>query len=371
MPVEIRRPAPDTLRMTLSGRWELGSAPSAEDALQELAAEPPLRRLTFESGELEDWDSTLLGFLTNVKRACEEREIAVEPEGLPEGARRMLALAAAVPEQEGRQRQGSASPLAQLGSETIGFFDSAREIVDFLGEATLALLKFFSGRARMRRRDFALVLQEAGPQALPIVGLLSMLIGLILAYVGATQLRQFGAEIYVADLVGVGMAREMGAMMTAIIMAGRTGAAFAAQLGTMQANEEVDALKTLGFSEIEFLVLPRLLALGLMMPLLYVYSVLLGIVGGAVVGVGTLDLGFLQYFEQTRGAMALHHCAVGLVKATIFGALVALAGCLRGIRSGRSSAAVGSSTTSAVVTAIIWIIATDAILNVLFDVIGV
>src|SRR5262249_42661737 len=147
------------------------------------------------------------------------------------------------------------------------------------------------GAARFRRSDFLQILQECGGQALPIVSLISFLVGVILAYVGAIQLRTFGAQVYVADLVGIAMTREMGAMMAAIIMAGRTGAAFAAQLGTMQVNEEIDALQTLGIPAMEFLVLPRMLALALMMPLLGLYADLMGILGGAAVGVGLLDIG--------------------------------------------------------------------------------
>jgi phospholipid/cholesterol/gamma-HCH transport system permease protein len=196
-------------------------------------------------------------------------------------------------------------------------------------------------------------------------------VGLILAFVGAVQLKLFGAQIYVADLVGIGMAREMGAMMTAIVMAGRTGAAFAAQLGTMVVNEEIDALKTLGIAPMEFLVLPRMLALVLMLPLLCLYANLMGILGGGLIGVGLLDISPMAYLNQTRAALNLTQFVVGLVKAGVFGVLVALSGCLRGMQSGRSASAVGEAATSAVVTAIVSIIVSDAILTVIFDRIGI
>ena len=207
-------------------------------------------------------------------------------------------------------------------------------------------------------------------QALGIVTLISFLIGLILAFMGAIQLRQFGAQIYVADLVGLGMTREMGAVMTGIIMAGRTGAAFAAQLGTMQVNEEIDALTTMGIPPMEFLVLPRMLALMLMMPLLCVYADLLGMVAGLLIGTGFLDLSLTQYVNETRKAVDLVDLGLGLFKSGVFGALVALAGCLRGMQCGRSAAAVGAAATSAVVTGIVWIIATDGILAVLTERLG-
>jgi len=207
-------------------------------------------------------------------------------------------------------------------------------------------------------------------EAVAIVTLVSFLVGLILAFIGAIQLQQFGAQIFVADLVGLGMAREMGAMMTAIIMAGRTGASFAAQLGTMTANEEIDALKTMGISPVEFLVLPRLLALTLMMPLLCLYSNLLGIIGGAVVGVGMLDIGVVAYFDETRNALSLADFGAGLIKAVVYGGLVALSGCLRGMQCGRSASAVGAATTSAVVTSIVLIVIASGIINVIDHILG-
>ncbi|UCF33990.1 MAG: ABC transporter permease [Phycisphaerales bacterium] len=244
-------------------------------------------------------------------------------------------------------------------------------MVRFIGEATIALGAFLRGRASYRRSELMLIIQECGAQALPIVSLISFLVGLILAFVGAVQLMQFGAQIYVADLVGIAMVREMGAMMAAIIMAGRTGAAFAAQLGTMTVNEEIDALKTLGISPMEFLVLPRMLALILMMPLLCLYADLVGMLGGLLVGVGMLDITFVEYFNQTVGAVDLNDIALGVVKSAVFGVLVALSGCLRGMQSGRSASAVGVAATSAVVTAIVFIIVTDAIFAVVTNIIGV
>ena len=216
-----------------------------------------------------------------------------------------------------------------------------------------------------------MTIQECGAQALPIVTLISFLVGLILAFVGAVQLKQFGAQIYVANLVGLGMAREMGAMMTAIIMAGRTGAAFAAQLGTMRVNQEIDALTTLGIAPMQYLVLPRMLALMLMMPLLCLYADLVGIVGGAVVGITMLDLGIVEYFNQTQQALSVTDFVLGLIKSVVFGVLVAIAGCLRGMQCGNSSAAVGNAATSAVVTGIVFIVVSDSILTVLYDVLGV
>ena len=214
-------------------------------------------------------------------------------------------------------------------------------------------------------------MQECGAGALGIVSLISFLIGLILAYVGAAQLQTFGASIYVADLVAVAMTREMGAIMTAIVMAGRTGAAFAAQLGTMQVNEEIDAFRTMGVSPMEHLVLPRMLALILMMPLLVLYADLMGMLGGMLIGVVMLDLPVLEYYHQTVEAVTLTGLAIGLVKGAIFGVLVAIAGCMRGMQCGRSASAVGAATTSAVVMGIVFIISSDAIITVVCDILGI
>ena len=241
----------------------------------------------------------------------------------------------------------------------------------FIGAAVVAFLKLLVGNASFRRSDLTLIIQECGVDALPIVILISFLVGLILAFVGAVQLEMFGAQIFVANLVGIAMVRVLGAVMAGIVMAGRTGAAFAAQLGTMQVNEEIDALKTMGVSPMEFLVLPRMLALVLMMPLLCVFADLMGILGGLVVGVGLLDIGLLQYLNQTKAALNLNHFFIGIFQASVFGVLVALAGCLKGMECGRSASAVGDATTSAVVTSIVAITVATAIITLVCNVLHI
>jgi phospholipid/cholesterol/gamma-HCH transport system permease protein len=218
-----------------------------------------------------------------------------------------------------------------------------------------------------RPSDFVLFVQQSGAEALPIVTLISFLVGAILAFVGAVQLEQFGAQIFVANLVAIGMVREMGALMTAIIMAGRTGTAFAASLGTMVVNEEIDALRTTGISPIDFLVVPRILALVMMMPLLCLYADLLGILGGATVGLVMLDLSLVQFINQSIGAIGMDDVAAGVIKATVFGVVVAVTGCLQGIRSGRNAAAVGDAATKAAVSSILFIVIVDAVLTVIYN----
>jgi phospholipid/cholesterol/gamma-HCH transport system permease protein len=188
---------------------------------------------------------------------------------------------------------------------------------------------------------------------------------------GALQLERFGAQIYVADLVGIAMVREVGALMTAIIMAGRTGAAYAAELGTMQVNEEIDAFQTLGISPMDYLVMPRLLALVLMMPLLSLYAGLVGILAGIVVSVTVFDLSVYEYYQQTLRALNMTHFTVGMMKGTLYGALIALAGCLRGMQCGRSAQAVGQATTSAVVTSIISIVIAASLTTIILQQLGI
>jgi phospholipid/cholesterol/gamma-HCH transport system permease protein len=370
--INFRQSDQDTLEVSLSGSWKIGKElPSADEVYRRLES-APVRRLVFETRDLTEWDSALLTFLLKIRGYGEQKGIQIAGEGLPQGARRLIDLALAVPERKGARKEAKRDPfLVRIGEEGVRFFQSAGEMVGFIGEAALSFLKLLRGRARFRFSDFVLFLQECGAEALPIVSLISLLVGMILAFVAAIQLKLFGAQIFVADIVGIAMVRVMAAIMTGIIVAGRTGAAFAAQLGTMQVNEEIDALQTLGVSPMEFLVMPRMLALALMMPLLCLYSDLMGIVGGMLVGVFMLDLSFAQYIHETALNMELTYFWVGLFHSFVFGILIALAGCLRGMQCGRSASEVGRAATSAVVTSIVSIVLATAIITFVCQVLGI
>ena len=363
----------DAILVRLSGAWRLqGGLPSGATVRQELERSPRPARIAFEAQTLTHWDSSVLTFLVEVSALCRQRGIAVDRAGLPAGVRRLLELAEAVPERKGARREAEqASLLERIGTATIGATASLGEILAFLGEMTITFVRLFGMKARYRASDLFLLIQQCGAEALPIVTLISFLVGVILAFVGAVQLKQFGAQIYVADLVGIAMMREMGAMMTAIIMAGRTGAAFAAQLGTMKVTQEIDAFTTAGFSPLEFLVLPRAVALILMMPLLCLYSDFVGVLGGATIGVGMLDLSWTAYFRETANAISLTDVMGGVFKSSVYGVLIALAGCLRGLQCGNSSSAVGDAATSAVVTGIVAIIVACGTFAVIFYVLGI
>jgi len=357
----------------LAGSWRaIDHVPGASEVEKQVRSSSGVRSIQFDASSLAAWDGGILPFLLRLAALGAESNIPVNLAGLPVGIQKLFRLATAVPERKGARRTAAAVPiLVQIGNASILVWRQMGDMIGFVGEETIGLWRLVRRKARFRRSDLLELIQACGAQALPIVSLISVLVGLILAFVGAVQLRQFGAQIYVADLVGIATVREMGAMMTAIIMAGRTGAAFAAQIGTMQVKEEIDALSTFGFSPLDFLVTPRVLALIIMMPFLCLYADLLGIIGGGIVGVTMLDIPVLQYVNETRQALAVGDVVVGLVKSGVFGVLIALAGCMRGMQCGRSASSVGDAATSAVVTAIVAIVVTDGAFAVITDVLGV
>lgn len=364
--LDTRQTGEDSLEIIIGGRWCIDANPPASGILFE-ALDGRIRRVRFDTAGLTTWDSGLLTFLASVLKTCAQRDIAADTSGLPPGARRLLAMAMAVPEQKvaGRDK-GPQGTFAQVGTAALEFLRDGPQMLHFLGEITQSLLRLLTGRARFRRRDLWLEIEEVGPRALPIVSVISFLVGLILAYLGADQLRLVGAQIFIADLVAIGMVREIGALMTGIIIAGRTGAAFAAQLGTMQVSEEIDAYKTLGIPPVDFLVLPRILALMLMVPLLTLYSGFIGMLAGLLVSVTIFDIGVFEYYTETLRALEFKHFFVGLSKGTVYGAMIAYAGCLRGMQCGRSAEAVGRAATSAVVTAILLITIAASIMTIVY-----
>ena len=371
--VLFEHPSDETLRVILSGPWKLGKdLPSAEVVRQKAQGAPAVRDIGLDAQGVADWDTGLLIFLADLGKFCAAAKIRFTSTGLPQGVTNLLALATAVPEKkDARTAEKRVSFLTHLGTETVGFFRASSDLLEFVGEAAVALLRLLRGKAQYRRSDLGVTLEACGAQALPIVTLISFLVGMILAFVGAIELKMFGAEIYVANLVGVAMVRLMAAIMTGIVMAGRTGGAFAAQLGTMQVNQEIDALKTLGLSPMEFLVLPRMLALALMMPLLALYANVMGVLGGAAVAAGMPNITLIQYYQQTTGAVSLWDLGIGLFSSAVFGVIVALAGCMRGMQCGRSASAVGDAATSAVVMAIVGIIVATAIITLITNFLGV
>ncbi len=355
----------------VSGAWHLNrDLPPVTAIVRALESGQP-QKVAFDCSGLSTWDSSLLVLTAQVTALCHQRGVAEDRSGLPPGLAKLLELSEAVPEKEDA-RALAATPafVARVGAGAIGFAEGLRDFARFFGEVAIAFGRLLRGRARFRRVDLMLEIQDCGASAFGIVTLISFLVGVILAFMGAVQLEQFGAAMYVADLVGIGMTRDMGAMMTAIIMAGRTGASFAAQLGTMKVTEEIDALTTMGVSPIEFLVLPRVLALFLMMPLLCLYADFVGILGGAAVGAGMLGISINVFFEEVVHAVHLGDVIGGVAKGTVYGIIIAVSGCLRGFQCGDSSSAVGDAATAAVVTGIVYIVAACGLFAVAFNIVG-
>jgi phospholipid/cholesterol/gamma-HCH transport system permease protein len=371
--VDLVRGDGGSVVVRISGDWHLRHGmPTPSSVGAALTSGPLPQHVSVDTRDLKGWDSSLISFLVGLDDICRERKIPFERGSLPAGLTRLIELAETVPENKDAQLKVDQDPfLARLGAAYMRQVDDAVKFVEFIGMVALAFANFVRGRSRYRRSDLLEIIQECGSNALGIVSLISYMVGVILAFMGAVQLEEFGAAIYVASLVGIGMVREMGAMMTAIIMAGRTGAAFAAELGTMKVTQEIDALTTMGISPMEFLVLPRMIALILMMPLLCLYSDFVGILGGATVGVVVLGLSFRTYWHETIHAITMVALAGGLIKSAVYGVLIALAGCYQGFECGNSSLAVGRATTAAVVSSIVMIVVACGLFAVLFNILGI
>ena len=359
------------LRVTFGGEWRIQAAlPDPADAVRELDARRPTR-VVMDAQALGAWDSGLLLYAGAMDRAATDKGIPVDYTALPPGLRRLLHLLASAPERkESTKDEVQTLLLERIGRVTLAAREKVHNSVEYLGLILIAFGRFLRGRATYRGVDLLTAVQQAGLEALGVVGLINVLLGMILAFVGATQLQQFGATVYVADLVGIAMVRDMSALMTGIVMAGRSGASYAASIGTMQTNQEIDALTTLGISPIEYLVTPRIVALVLMMPLLTLYGDFIAMLGGAFVGIALLDFTALSYYQQTVGAVQLEHLLGGLLKAVTYGFIVAATGTFQGIRAARSAAGVGNAATSAVVAGIVGIVAAAGVYAVLFFFLG-
>lgn len=359
--------------LQIAGFWVADiQRPAPEEVFALLTKGTSIAELSITATELQESDMSLPTFVFALHRLCRQSKITLRYDALPEATTRLLDMALAVPEQEGVRREiDKSSFLARIGTDAIATGRGWHATLEFIGNCCMSIGRMIVGKAQLRSSDLWTVIQDCGARALPIVSLIGFLMGLILAFVSAMQLKMFGAEIYVANLVGIGIVRVLGAVMTGIVMAGRTGASFAAELGTMQVNEEIDALQTLGVSPIDFLVLPRLIGLTLMMPLLCAYADLVGLLGGLVVSVSVLKLPAQLYFNQTMEVLDLTQVVIGLCTSIVFGVLIAMAGCLQGMQCGRSSAAVGAATNTAVVHSITCIVVATAIITVICSVLGV
>jgi len=351
-----------TLVVRPMGDWTLERGlPDAPDAVMPPATE--VRTVAFDTAELGTWDSSLVTFLFEVVEYGRKHELEVQTETLPGALQRLLTLSQAVPEADTDTDAEPDTMLARLGQWGLQAYEEALDFIRFTGEVVLSTVGIATRRVQMQWRTFGVTFQSSSASALAIVTVISFLVGLILSFLGTVVLQRFGADYFVSYLVSYGMLRELGALMTAIIMTGRTGAAFAAELGSMNVNEEIDALETFGISSIDFLVTPRVLAVTLALPLLTLYADVIGIVGGLSVAVVMLDLTVTQFMTGLLEPVVLADGLIGLFKGVVYGGIIGLTGCMRGMQSGDDASAVGAATTSAVVTGIILIVLANAIID--------
>ncbi|WP_332743220.1 MlaE family ABC transporter permease [Hydrogenophaga sp.] len=345
----------------IGGEWRgyQGALPDVPAALRQ-------GEVRFDTAALRSWDTALAATLWQRLNTLARPPVELDLGGLPAGLREIvsLALSDAPPAEVPRADVGR---IAALGAATQAWWADGHRSLTFVGEVLLSTGRLLRGQSAMRWGDLAWQVEQTGPRSLPIVALVSFLVSLIVAYMGAAQLQRFGAQNYIADLVTVGVVREVAALLVGIVLAGRVGAAFAAQIGSMRANEEVDALATMGVDPVDFLVLPRVLALLCVGPLLTAFAALVGMAVGWLVAVGIYGVTSLEYVYASVQALTLPHVLVGLLKGTVYAVLVALAGCRQGMSAGRSAQAVGDATTAAVVQAIVWIVVAASVLTVVFQ----
>jgi phospholipid/cholesterol/gamma-HCH transport system permease protein len=321
-------------------------------------ADPAATTLAVDTRQLAAWDADLAPALWALLAPLAQRGVRLRLDGLADDVRAALKLA--LPDDSDDGDDGSAipatdtTPLPRRASR--GAWADVVTTVGFVGELLLAGLRLLRGRSAMRASDLLHQMDETGPRSLPIVALTTFLVGLLLAYMGGAQLGRIGAQMFIADLVTVGVVRELAGLMTGVILAGRVGAAFAAQLGTMQANEEIDALRTLGVNPIEYLVLPRLLGMLLVAPLLVAMAMLVGVLAGLPAAVAIYDVPVPLYLQKCLESLTWTHLWIGLFKGTMYTLLVVVAGCREGLHAGRNAQAVGEATTRAVVKALVWIV---------------
>ncbi|HVN44516.1 MAG TPA: ABC transporter permease [Steroidobacteraceae bacterium] len=365
----------EVAELHLTGDWIAGDSGvrSSEDVRHILEGAGGLPLRVYATG-IGRWDSALIAFLKmlgDAAAAHRARPVELDTSALPDAARQLLKLAAIGTVAAAAIALARPTFLARVGASALALWPRTVAVAGLMGETTLRGTAALARRTCTRAADVLELMRDAGAGALGIVAVVNGLVGAIIAFVGAKELQRFGAGIYVADLVGVATVRELAAIVTAIVMAGRTGSAYAAHLATMQGNEEIDALNAFGIPVFDFLVLPRIAALITMMPLLYLYGCAVGIFGGFLVSIATLDITAVRFVEQLRDAMDLTELGIGITKSIAFGILVALTGCYIGLRAGRSAADVGRAATSAVVVAIVGIIALDAVFAVCTNALGI
>ena len=361
----------NTLHILLSGDIVGYDNETLKSDIYELVRKQQIKSIIINASNLAKWDSTLVAFIFELETISRGQDITSQHIDFPSGLERLIKLAFSVDRHPAQPGDNHADLLDSVGIWGINVYESTKKGLTFLTKAGGGIVRLIFGTSDMRGTDLSFALEECTYKALPIVSLISFMVGLILAFVGAVQLKTFGAQIYVASLVTIGMTRIMGAIMTGIIMAGRTGASYAATIGTMQVNEEVDALKTMGVNPMDFLVSPRMIALTISMPILTILADFMGMIGGGFVGVTMLGIPLQKYWDVSIAAISLNNFLVGIFHGLVFGIVTAICGCYYGIYCGRNADSVGSATTKAVVASIIWMIVMTGLITVVCEVLDI
>jgi phospholipid/cholesterol/gamma-HCH transport system permease protein len=360
----------ESLLLSLRGDWSVRHEGSHARTPAGLLARAEIRAVTFDSNDLGRWDSSLLIFLSSLREAAAVRRIEFDESGLPASARRLLALLRNE-QQRPRETRPRSGVVERVGEWALARWSDGAALVTLAGEAVLRAAPALRGRVRTRAGDLLDLIYGTSAAALPMVALVNVLVGAIVAFVGGIQLRRLGAEVYVSNLIGVTEVREMAPLITAIVMSGRTGSAYAAEISAMRGTEEIDALRALGIPIFDYLVLPRLVALGAMMAPLYTYAGVLGILGGFAVAVCTIHIAAGVFVAHVLDAVAGTDVILGLLKSIAFGGWIALAGCRIGLGAGRSVTDVGRAATTAAVSGIVGVIALDALFDVCAEALGI
>lgn len=361
---------PGGLILRAVGDWRVAEAAELDRRLRLLSL-PSGRHVTFDLGQVERFDTAGAWLVLRTERAAAGRGNTVALANLDPSFAPLLDHLRAdtgVPQPHPLPSHHTlVGFIAQIGEATVAILRWVYSILGFWGVIAVTISRLLPHPRRLRLTATLVQIEQTGLNALPIVGLLSFLIGVVFAYQGSDQLRRFGAEIYTVNLLGIAILRELGVLLTAIIIAGRSGSAFTAQIGTMQVNEEIDALRTLGLDPVEVLVLPRLFGMLVSLPLLTVYADFMGLLGGCLMSWGALGITIPQFLTQLQSAVSNWTFWVGVVKAPFFAALIALVGCYEGFNVSRSAESVGRLTTLSVVEAIFLVIVIDAIFSILFS----
>ena len=354
------------LVMAIAGRLDSSTTGKIWRQATEAVAAAKARDVIVDATEVDYCDGSGIALFVHLRNLQHKAHAQLEIHGLrPEFEELLQESELGDLEQLESQRRPKTNAAEEVGRAIVGFWEDTRSLIGFVGELVSALGRAAIYPKSVRWRDVVRVAETAGVNALPIIVLVSFLMGVIMAFQGAISLRRFGADIFVANLVGLAMLRELGPLMTAIILAGRSGSAFAAELGTMKVREEIDALKTMGLDPVRFLVVPRVIAAVVMTPLLTVFADLLGLIGGALV-MRSFGVPLITFYHQVQYQVSYNSFVGGLVKSFVFGILVAAIGCLRGLQTTTGASAVGESTTRAVVSGIVLIVITDGIFSVVY-----